>query len=154
MNEETPDQYDMWPSKETHESVGIHMTDFNFRCERIARFRKKGVGDMVISLKFIFFPSLIEEVMMDMSIVKQIQTPQESRLSIRKKGQGTNFIYFVGGDYDGDRKMDDLKFFYRAYIADALSGGRIEKDKDLCAKVQIFLENSSSLWEMMRLILQ
>ncbi|GJW35248.1 protein TIC110, chloroplastic [Tanacetum coccineum] len=113
MNEETPDQYDMWPSKETHESVGIHMTDFNFRCERIARFRKKGVGDM-----------------------------------------GTNFIYFVGGDYDGDRKMDDLKFFYRAYIADALSGGCMEKDKDLCAKVQIFLENSSSLWEMMRLILQ
>ncbi|GJT95469.1 putative ribonuclease H-like domain-containing protein [Tanacetum coccineum] len=88
MNEETPDQYDMWPSKETHESVGIHMTDFNFRCERIARFRKKGVGDM-----------------------------------------GTNFIYFVGGDYDGDRKMDDLKFFYRAYIADALSGGCMEKDK-------------------------
>ncbi|GJQ90190.1 reverse transcriptase domain-containing protein [Tanacetum coccineum] len=82
-------------------------------CERIARFRKKGVDDM-----------------------------------------GTNFIYFVGGDYDGDRKMDDLKFFYRAYIADALSGGRMEKDKDLCAKVQIFLENSSSLWEMMRLILQ
>ncbi|GJV91050.1 protein TIC110, chloroplastic [Tanacetum coccineum] len=89
MNEETPDQYDMWPSKETHESVGIHMTDFNF-----------------------------------------------------------------SGDYDGDRKMDDLKFFYRAYIADALSGGCMEKDKDLCAKVQIFLENSSSLWEMMRLILQ
>ncbi|GJT16086.1 hypothetical protein Tco_0874792, partial [Tanacetum coccineum] len=33
------------------------------------------------------------------------------------------------GDYDDDRKMDDLKLLYIAYIVDALSGGRMEKDK-------------------------
>lgn len=34
-----------------------------------------------------------------------------------------------GGEYDGDRKMDDLKLLYRAYVTDSLSGGRMEKDK-------------------------
>ncbi|GJV67761.1 protein TIC110, chloroplastic [Tanacetum coccineum] len=38
-------------------------------------------------------------------------------------------MFFSCGDYDGDRKMDDLKLLYIAYIADALSGGRMEKDK-------------------------
>ncbi|KAL0458855.1 UNVERIFIED_CONTAM: protein, chloroplastic [Sesamum latifolium] len=33
------------------------------------------------------------------------------------------------GEYDGDRKMDDLKLLYRAYITDALSGGRMEENK-------------------------
>lgn len=34
-----------------------------------------------------------------------------------------------GGEYDGDRKMDDLKLLYRAYVTDALSGGRMEEEK-------------------------
>ncbi|GJT53448.1 protein TIC110, chloroplastic [Tanacetum coccineum] len=33
------------------------------------------------------------------------------------------------GDYNGDRKMDDLKLLYIAYIADVLLGGHMEKDK-------------------------
>ncbi|KAL0419283.1 UNVERIFIED_CONTAM: protein, chloroplastic [Sesamum radiatum] len=36
---------------------------------------------------------------------------------------------FSGGEYDGDRKMDDLKLLYRAYMTDALSGGRMEENK-------------------------
>nr|GEV49282.1 protein TIC110, chloroplastic [Tanacetum cinerariifolium] len=35
----------------------------------------------------------------------------------------------LGRDYNGDRKMDDLKLFYIAYIADVLSGGHMKKDK-------------------------
>lgn len=34
-----------------------------------------------------------------------------------------------GGEYDSDRKMDDLKLLYRAYVTDALSGGRMEEEK-------------------------
>lgn len=43
--------------------------------------------------------------------------------------RGVGPISLVGGEYDGDRKMDDLKLLYRAYIADSLAGGRMEKDK-------------------------
>lgn len=35
----------------------------------------------------------------------------------------------LGGEYDGDRKMDDLKLLYRAYVTDSLSSGRMEEDK-------------------------
>ena len=35
----------------------------------------------------------------------------------------------LGGDFDGDRKMDDLKLLYRAYVWDALSSGRMEENK-------------------------
>lgn len=38
-------------------------------------------------------------------------------------------MYGLGGDYDGDRKMADLKLLYRAYVTDALSGGRMEEEK-------------------------
>lgn len=42
---------------------------------------------------------------------------------------GIGPISLVGGEYDGDRKMDDLKLLYRAYVTDSLSSGRIEEDK-------------------------
>lgn len=43
--------------------------------------------------------------------------------------RGVGPISLIGGDYDGDRKMDDLKLLYRAYVADSLSIGRMEEDK-------------------------
>ncbi|KAI3678567.1 hypothetical protein L6452_37863 [Arctium lappa] len=43
--------------------------------------------------------------------------------------RGVGPISLMGGDYDGDRKMDDLKLLYRAYVADSLSTGRMEEDK-------------------------
>jgi len=39
------------------------------------------------------------------------------------------FIFGIGGEYDGDRKIEDLKLLYRAYVSDALSGGRLEDSK-------------------------
>uniref|UniRef100_A0A1U7Y3R6 Protein TIC110, chloroplastic-like n=1 Tax=Nicotiana sylvestris TaxID=4096 RepID=A0A1U7Y3R6_NICSY len=42
---------------------------------------------------------------------------------------GIGPVSLVGGEYDGDRKMDDLKLLYRAYITDSLSSGRMEEDK-------------------------
>ncbi|MBA0762010.1 hypothetical protein Gotri_024571, partial [Gossypium trilobum] len=42
---------------------------------------------------------------------------------------GLGPVSLVGGEYDSDRKMDDLKLLYRAYVSDSLSGGRMEKDK-------------------------
>lgn len=35
----------------------------------------------------------------------------------------------LGGEYDNERKMDDLKLLYRAYITDALSSSRMEENK-------------------------
>ncbi|XP_050218025.1 protein TIC110, chloroplastic [Mercurialis annua] len=43
--------------------------------------------------------------------------------------RGVGPISLLGGDYDNERKMDDLKLLYRAYITDALSGGRMEENK-------------------------
>ncbi|KAI3507950.1 hypothetical protein L1887_22947 [Cichorium endivia] len=43
--------------------------------------------------------------------------------------RGVGPISLMGGEYDGDRKMDDLKLLYRAYIADSLSTGRMENTK-------------------------
>ncbi|KAK4274891.1 hypothetical protein QN277_018054 [Acacia crassicarpa] len=34
-----------------------------------------------------------------------------------------------GGEYDSDKKIEDLKLLYRAYVTDALSGGRMEDNK-------------------------
>lgn len=35
----------------------------------------------------------------------------------------------LGGESDFERRMDDLKLLYRAYVTDALSGGRIAENK-------------------------
>ncbi|XP_071741800.1 protein TIC110, chloroplastic [Rutidosis leptorrhynchoides] len=58
------------------------------------------------------------------SLVSLKNHPDASRFA-----RGVGPISLIGGDYDGDRKMDDLKLLYRAYVADSLSGGRMEKDK-------------------------
>ena len=33
--------------------------------------------------------------------------------------------FYSGGEYDGDRKMDDLKLLYRAYASEAVSDGSL-----------------------------
>ncbi|RZB50828.1 protein TIC110, chloroplastic-like [Glycine soja] len=43
--------------------------------------------------------------------------------------QGVGPVSLLGGEYDGDRKIEDLKLLYRAYIANALSSGRMEDNK-------------------------
>ncbi|KAM7256028.1 hypothetical protein ACFE04_011769 [Oxalis oulophora] len=43
--------------------------------------------------------------------------------------RGIGPVSLVGGDYDTDRKIEDLKLLYRAYVADSLSGGRMEEQK-------------------------
>lgn len=42
---------------------------------------------------------------------------------------GFNVNFCLGGEYEGERKMDDLKLLYRAYVTDSLSSGRMEEDK-------------------------
>ncbi|KAM7496381.1 hypothetical protein LguiA_020795 [Lonicera macranthoides] len=43
--------------------------------------------------------------------------------------RGLGPISLFGGEYDADRKMDDLKLLYRAYVTDSLSTGRMEENK-------------------------
>ncbi|KAL5720861.1 hypothetical protein ACHQM5_013491 [Ranunculus cassubicifolius] len=42
---------------------------------------------------------------------------------------GIGPISLLGGEYDGDRKMDDLKLLYRAYVTESFSSGSIEENK-------------------------
>ncbi|KAH9605717.1 hypothetical protein KSS87_007724 [Heliosperma pusillum] len=56
-------------------------------------------------------------------------------ISVKNNPDAGNFargigpVSLVGGEYDSDRKIDDLKLLYRAYVVDSLSSGRIEEDK-------------------------
>ncbi|XP_010486911.1 PREDICTED: protein TIC110, chloroplastic [Camelina sativa] len=43
--------------------------------------------------------------------------------------RGIGPISLIGDESDFERRMDDLKLLYRAYVTDALSGGRIEDNK-------------------------
>lgn len=43
--------------------------------------------------------------------------------------RGVGPVSFLGGQYDGDRKIEDLKLLYRAYVTNALAGGRMEDTK-------------------------
>jgi hypothetical protein len=42
---------------------------------------------------------------------------------------GIDLYLWLDGEYDGDRKMDDLNLLYRAYVTDSLSNGRMEENK-------------------------
>ncbi|KAJ4966622.1 hypothetical protein NE237_018471 [Protea cynaroides] len=42
---------------------------------------------------------------------------------------GVGPVSLIGGEYDGDRKIDDLKLLYRAYVAESLAGGHLEENK-------------------------
>ncbi|XP_042480301.1 protein TIC110, chloroplastic isoform X2 [Macadamia integrifolia] len=42
---------------------------------------------------------------------------------------GVGPVSLIGGEYDGDRKIDDLKLLYRAYVVESLSSGRLEENK-------------------------
>ncbi|OMP10668.1 hypothetical protein COLO4_04363 [Corchorus olitorius] len=53
--------------------------------------------------------------------------------------RGVGPVSLVGGEYDSDRKMDDLKLLYRAYVTDSLSGGRMESHKVIELFHSIFL---------------
>ncbi|MQL87979.1 hypothetical protein Taro_020521 [Colocasia esculenta] len=61
----------------------------------------------------------------------------DSLLSLNKHPDAERFapgvgpISLLGGDYDGDRKIDDLKLLYRAYASEALSDGRLEDSEIL-----------------------
>lgn len=48
---------------------------------------------------------------------------------IDRLARGVGPVSLAGGEYDGDRKMEDLKLLYRAYVSDALSSGRMEDNK-------------------------
>ncbi|XP_062086719.1 protein TIC110, chloroplastic [Humulus lupulus] len=41
---------------------------------------------------------------------------------------GVGPVFLLDGEY-GDKKMDELKLLFRAYVSDALSGGRMEENK-------------------------
>ncbi|KAG9443719.1 hypothetical protein H6P81_015059 [Aristolochia fimbriata] len=42
---------------------------------------------------------------------------------------GVGPVCLIGGEYDNDRKKDELKLLYRAYVAGCLSSGRMEESK-------------------------
>ncbi|RDY13449.1 Protein TIC110, chloroplastic, partial [Mucuna pruriens] len=57
----------------------------------------------------------------------------KNHLDVDRIAQGGGPVSLLGGDYDGDRRIEDLKLLYRAYVANALSGGHMEDNKWLIA---------------------
>lgn len=53
----------------------------------------------------------------------------QASLSLLSWAASELLVCTSGGAYDSDRKMDDLKLLYRAYVADSLSSGRLEESK-------------------------
>ncbi|XP_022868428.1 protein TIC110, chloroplastic [Olea europaea var. sylvestris] len=53
----------------------------------------------------------------------------KSHPDVSRFARGVGPVSLIGGEYDGDRKMDDLKLLYRAYVSHALAGGRMEENK-------------------------
>uniref|UniRef100_A0A7N0TG74 Uncharacterized protein n=1 Tax=Kalanchoe fedtschenkoi TaxID=63787 RepID=A0A7N0TG74_KALFE len=43
--------------------------------------------------------------------------------------RGIGPVSLIGGEYDSDRKMDELKLLFRTYVADSLSGGIMREEK-------------------------
>jgi hypothetical protein len=41
----------------------------------------------------------------------------------------SSYLIDIGGKYDVNRKIEDLKLLYRAYVTNALAGGRMEDNK-------------------------
>ncbi|CAA6660590.1 unnamed protein product [Spirodela intermedia] len=66
----------------------------------------------------------------------------DSLSSLKKHADAAQFapgvgpISLLGGDYDGDRKIDDLKLLYRAYASEALSDGHLQ-DSAISALAQL-----------------
>ncbi|XP_054819172.1 protein TIC110, chloroplastic [Prosopis cineraria] len=48
---------------------------------------------------------------------------------IDRFARGVGPVSLIGGEYDSDKKIEDLKLLYRAYVTDALSGGHMEDNK-------------------------
>ncbi|KAL1308417.1 hypothetical protein HN51_050357 [Arachis hypogaea] len=53
----------------------------------------------------------------------------QHQIDVDRFARGVGPVSLIGGEYDGDRKIEDLKLLYRAYVSDALSGGRMEDNK-------------------------
>lgn len=67
----------------------------------------------------------LDKILAFNNLLASLEThPEASRFA-----RGVGPISLIGGVYDGDRKIEDLKLLYRAYVTDALSGGRMEEIK-------------------------
>ncbi|KAL5974558.1 hypothetical protein ACLOJK_031228 [Asimina triloba] len=58
------------------------------------------------------------------SLISLSSHPESSRFA-----PGLGPVSLIGGEYDNDRKIDDLKLLYRAYLTESFSSGHIEENK-------------------------
>ncbi|ERN08576.1 protein TIC110, chloroplastic [Amborella trichopoda] len=81
-----------------------------------SRSRTKGLTKVVEELeKIIAFNKLL---------VSLSNHPEVARFA-----QGIGPVSLLGGEYDSDRKIDDLKLLYRAFVTESYSSGRMEDKK-------------------------
>ncbi|CAI8596921.1 unnamed protein product [Vicia faba] len=56
-------------------------------------------------------------------------TSLKNHADVDRFARGVGPVSLHGGQYEGDRRIGDLKLLYRAYVTDALASGRIEDNK-------------------------
>lgn len=77
----------------------------------------------------------VREASKVVEIIDEILAFNNSLVSLSKHPEvslfapGVGPVSLIGGDYDNDRKMDDLKLLYRAYVTEFFSSGHIEENK-------------------------
>ncbi|WJX94017.1 hypothetical protein P8452_75482 [Trifolium repens] len=49
--------------------------------------------------------------------------------------RGVGLVSLLGDKSDGDRKIEDLKLLYRAYVTNALASGHMQDNKDLICNI-------------------
>ncbi|CAI9269917.1 unnamed protein product [Lactuca saligna] len=76
------------------------------------------------------------------SLVSLNNRPDANRFA---RGHSNIITFCIGGEYDGDTKMDDLKLLYRAYIVDSLSTVYMENTKKYTIKTFNNLRRMESL---------
>ncbi|KAK2386625.1 protein TIC110, chloroplastic [Trifolium repens] len=60
----------------------------------------------------------------------------KNHADVDRFARGVGPVSLLGGKYAGDRKIEDLKLLYRAYVTNALAGGHME-DTKLAALIQL-----------------
>ncbi|KAK2441892.1 protein TIC110, chloroplastic [Trifolium repens] len=60
---------------------------------------------------------------------------EKNHADVDSFARGVGLVSLLGDKSDGDRKIEDLKLLYRAYVTNALASGHMQDNKDLICNI-------------------